>query len=587
MTLSSLGALLNVAAAVTAVACEGTSELPHSHHVAHNRGLDSVSAAFQSSATGGTLFAMELRRVYDGPRMDFDAMAVSDFPRPADVEMCKRWAVLTSISKPTKTAFQLAALSGWCVVVVGDKNGPTEYNVAGVKYLTPDDQDALPYRITQLLPWNNVGRKSIGFLYAIHHGAEGSNAQSEGLADFQAEMPLYERSGALVKFLVEYSQTEALSSTSGSLTPTRIEDLIVKMYEYGVVEGEDVALTQDLLATGYDFRRDNGETATQATPGLRRAGLSSPPSLTIAGDPPDDARAHVMLAIAVVSARPERRDAIRNSWLAWGDERVELRFFTEAPASDSAEKTALDNEMAAHGDLILMDITPGMNFGLKLVWAMRWMSHHFTFEFFLRLDDDYFLCLGRLLDELDATLASEDHPQKIYAGHMYCTSERGRGATRIDEAYLLLSNELVLRIMTSPDLKCGGHAGTTAGWWFTEGNPLNELGDVQWVHDPRLDHTGEFLHNPEGLADICTTHMGVHHTFPDMMPVVWEAARRKPGPRYDDPDEGTSVLNYVDDGGCKAKGAGVSDFKFDHDNAQLCDTFTSESQSIHCGAEGC
>lgn len=49
--------------------------------------------------------------------------------------------------------------------------GPAEYNVEGVIYLTPQDQEQLPYRIVSLLPWNHFGRKNIGYLYAVHHGA--------------------------------------------------------------------------------------------------------------------------------------------------------------------------------------------------------------------------------------------------------------------------------------------------------------------------------------------------------------------------------------------------------------------------------
>ena len=50
--------------------------------------------------------------------------------------------------------------------------GPTEYDASGVTYLTPDDQDALPYRIANILPWNHFGRKNVGYLYAVHHGAK-------------------------------------------------------------------------------------------------------------------------------------------------------------------------------------------------------------------------------------------------------------------------------------------------------------------------------------------------------------------------------------------------------------------------------
>lgn len=339
---------------------------------------------------------------------------------------------------------------------------------------------------------------------------------------------------------------------------------------------------RDLLDTGYDFDLNSDHDRSQAA----ERDDPSPPSFTVTETSPDVTRAHVMLVVAVVSARPERRDAIRNSWLKWGDARVEVRFFTEEPAPDSAERTSQEKEVAAHGDVILMDIDPGMNFGLKLVWAMRWMSHHFTFDFFLRLDDDYFLCLSRLLDELDATLASAEQPQTIYAGHMYFT--QGIRRTRIDEAYLLLSNELVRRVITTSDLKCGGHAGVTTGWWFTDGNPLNQLGDVQWVHDPRLDHSGGFFSNlSKGLAEVCIRHMGVHHAFPEVMPVVWEAAKETPGPRANDTDFKTSLLSYVDDGRFKKEGAGVSDAQFEADNAQLCDTFQPETRSIHCGVEGC
>ena len=61
-------------------------------------------------------------RTYKGPWIDA-AAAPTPFPRPADEEMCERWAVLTSIFEPTETVKQLAELSGWCVVFVGDENG--------------------------------------------------------------------------------------------------------------------------------------------------------------------------------------------------------------------------------------------------------------------------------------------------------------------------------------------------------------------------------------------------------------------------------------------------------------------------------
>lgn len=64
------------------------------------------------------------------------------------------------------------------------------------------------------------------------------------LADFQAELPLYERSGALVEFLLAYRQENRMSSIYSGLTPCQVEGLAVTMFEHGIVEEEDVILTQ-------------------------------------------------------------------------------------------------------------------------------------------------------------------------------------------------------------------------------------------------------------------------------------------------------------------------------------------------------
>ena len=40
-----------------------------------------------------------------------------------------------------------------------------------VIYLSPEDQEALNLKFVDALPWNNFGRKNVGYLYAIMHGA--------------------------------------------------------------------------------------------------------------------------------------------------------------------------------------------------------------------------------------------------------------------------------------------------------------------------------------------------------------------------------------------------------------------------------
>ncbi|CAN0381925.1 unnamed protein product, partial [Laminaria digitata] len=76
------------------------------------------------------------------------------------------------------------------------------------------------------------------------------------LADFQAELPLYERSGALVEYLKRHRRKSIAASAYGVDLPHLVEDLAVAMYEYGILGKMDVKLTQawlmDLSAIGYE-----------------------------------------------------------------------------------------------------------------------------------------------------------------------------------------------------------------------------------------------------------------------------------------------------------------------------------------------
>lgn len=76
------------------------------------------------------------------------------------------------------------------------------------------------------------------------------------MADFQAELPLYERSGALVAFLDNIRKKTGRDSTNVLSMTALIEELIVEMYEYDIVQALDVELSQawlqDLFCIGYD-----------------------------------------------------------------------------------------------------------------------------------------------------------------------------------------------------------------------------------------------------------------------------------------------------------------------------------------------
>ena len=520
------------------------------------------------------------------------------------------------------------------------------------------------------------------------------------MSDFEAELGLYERSGALVTHLAanwrQNNAPEGVAAAARSpaaLSPVQIQDLAIDMYEHGIVEEEDVTLTRawlkDLLSVGYKFPppaasaavEGAGKVAAKANPNaeeevewkavfaagdwrkdpveVAKGRVSAKRAVAVEGSAArtslvttrtlaelgvteatlgggkdqhdqqrkvqtdaeiemkhidDGDKPSVLLVIAVVTIRKERREAIRNAWLAWGDDRVVLRFFTEAPDESypegQAEARALEQESESYGDLAVMNIERGMNFAVKLLSAMKHMSARYNFDFFLRLDDDYFLCLDRLLDELEATKRSltgemtlnyerqnPSLPQlMLYAGSRYCKP----GETRIDEAYMLLSGALVHRVMSMKDLRCGPYAGTTVGWWFTVDHDANKDGDVRWVHDERLDHKGLLVKKmmkriarsgPSTYQSVCQEYMGVHHAYPEEMAVLWEAAKDVPTLHLPEGNEAGSGniarYPYLTTDTCEYTASGYGDKWLAKHKTQPCDSFHAANVHTHCGAQGC
>jgi hypothetical protein len=134
-----------------------------------------------SSATSGKLFQMTVVQRYKGERRFSRDTTVTRNRRPSIASIvplaCKTWAVVTTISAATTTVRQLERLanaSRLCLVVVGDRKTPASFMLVGnnTVYLSSEDQEAkLPYAIVNNLPWSHFGRKIIGYMFAIHHGA--------------------------------------------------------------------------------------------------------------------------------------------------------------------------------------------------------------------------------------------------------------------------------------------------------------------------------------------------------------------------------------------------------------------------------
>ena len=92
-----------------------------------------------------------------------------------------KFIVTTTINSPTKATLkfcEIADKKNLKFVIVGDKKTPhdeyrkLEKNFKNVVYLSPEEQENLFPKISEIIGWNTIQRRNIGFIYAYTNQAE-------------------------------------------------------------------------------------------------------------------------------------------------------------------------------------------------------------------------------------------------------------------------------------------------------------------------------------------------------------------------------------------------------------------------------
>ena len=118
----------------------------------------------------------------------------------------------------------------------------------------------------------------------------------------------------------------------------------------------------------------------------------------------------LLLFIGIFSApiRKDRRTALRETWLQICKASTNVVCWIVTDGQDGKGqilegpiREQLENEIKEHGDIVLADSPGGVNFGRRYLWMAKWASERYDFQYILRVDDDYFVCLDRLLNELE------------------------------------------------------------------------------------------------------------------------------------------------------------------------------------------
>lgn len=255
----------------------------------------------------------------------------------------------------------------------------------------------------------------------------------------------------------------------------------------------------------------------------------------------DEGLENVFLFIAIGSApvNHELRAAARGSWLRWlpQDGTVEYKFFSDA--RPTAEETSsnlgqawdlLEAEKQREMDVVLQPLATGYGsntenlYGQRALYQISWVRQRFgdRLSYFLRIDDDSFLCLHRLLYELKTT-----QTEQFFWGRFWCRDARNRA----DENFMLFSGDVLAllgedkfvgRLLPFDDR-------VTLGWnfgywsWF-----LNlTMFDDQERLDAQQGYLTDYMHeelasDPSKFSQFCDSFLYAHHVS---APVITAAYR--------------------------------------------------------------
>lgn len=217
----------------------------------------------------------------------------------------------------------------------------------------------------------------------------------------------------------------------------------------------------------------------------------------------------LLIIVSTAPARVERRQAIRTTW--WKhciDDKVKCVFVTDGFIVDEIQRELTIQERNRYNDMELQPLMGGREFGLRFLNQIKWAHANFDFQFLLRIDDDYFLCLRRLLSELPM------RPKKnLVWGFFHCA--RTTQISWIDEAFMIFTADIIDRFLSQNEsvLLCHPHADQQIAIWLAKIPRKLYFHDKRLYHDPPASFSRKF----DNIKNICDSYIGVHGTYADKM----------------------------------------------------------------------
>nr|GMC86449.1 probable glycosyltransferase STELLO1 [Ipomoea batatas] len=107
------------------------------------------------------------------PKIDLDSVQpIVDKSSPYSSFHSEQWIVVSVSDYPSISLQSLVRIKGWQVLAIGTSKTPKDWNLKGAIYLSLEQQADLGFRVVDHLPYDYYLRKSVGYLFAIQHGAK-------------------------------------------------------------------------------------------------------------------------------------------------------------------------------------------------------------------------------------------------------------------------------------------------------------------------------------------------------------------------------------------------------------------------------
>lgn len=106
------------------------------------------------------------------PKLNLDKIQpILDTSSPYSSFNSEQWIVVSVTDYPSDSLQKLVKIKGWQVLAIGNSKTPKDWSLKGAIFLSLEQQANLGFRLVDYLPYESYVRKSVGYLFAIQHGA--------------------------------------------------------------------------------------------------------------------------------------------------------------------------------------------------------------------------------------------------------------------------------------------------------------------------------------------------------------------------------------------------------------------------------